>query len=116
MHVLNLAALFTLLATFTATAAAADQGSYQSPHRYKQAKSWMQKEEPIREGKEEKTGHRRGDAYYFTSGSPSVVAEDKTAKNAPSRFEQWKAEQKQSEERNQERGINGIRRVETYYP
>lgn len=105
MHVFNFAALFTVLATFTATAAAADQGY-----------PWRPANGPIREEKQENVGHRRGGAEYFTSGSPSIAAEDYSAKNAPSRFEQWKAQQKERAERKQDRGLNGIRRVENYYP
>lgn len=115
MHVFNFAALFTVLATFTATAAAADQGSYTFDQRY-QGYPWRPANGPIREEKQENVGHRRGGAEYFTSGSPSIAAEDYSAKNAPSRFEQWKAQQKERAERKQDRGLNGIRRVENYYP
>ncbi|KAI6343574.1 myb-like DNA-binding protein bas1 [Pyricularia grisea] len=111
MYVFNLAALFTVLATFTATAAAADQGSYEFDQRY-QRYPWKPANGPISEGTQKNVGHQRGGGEYFTSGSPSIVAEDYSAKNAPSKFETWQAQQKERAERKQDRGLNGIKRLE----
>ncbi|TLS20601.1 uncharacterized protein PpBr36_11094 [Pyricularia pennisetigena] len=114
MHLFNFAALFTVLATFTATAAASVDRDWEF-EKYN-LKNWRPKSGSIAEETQENAGHRRGGAEYFTSGSPSVVAQDYSAKKAPTRFEQWQSQKKASNKKKESIGINGSRRTEDFYP